>query len=31
MAFHPVLTIDEVLDLALESAEVHGREQPLAA
>ena len=31
MAFHPVLTIDEVLDLALEPAEVHGREQPLAA
>ena len=32
MAFHPVLTIDEVLDLALEEpAEVHGHEQPLAA
>ena len=32
MAFHPVLTIDEVLDLALEEpAEVHGQEQPLAA
>jgi hypothetical protein len=32
MAFHPVLTIDEVLDLALEEpAELHGREQPLAA
>ena len=31
MAFHPVLTIDEVLDLALEEpAEVHGP-QPLAA
>ena len=31
MAFHPVLTIDEVLDLALEeAAEVHGP-QPLAA